>query len=116
MTSPTSPTTPSVKFCQSCGKSIYERAEICPMCGVRQPMLYAPPFGSEVRGRYNRGLAAVFALLLGGFGVHKFYLGKVGQGLLYLVFCWTFIPTIVGFIEGIIYLTKSDEQFAAEYG
>jgi hypothetical protein len=111
----TSPTTSSVKFCQACGRSILERAEICPLCGVRQPMMYAPPYGA-VRPRHNRVIAAVFALLLGGLGVHKFYLGKIGQGVLYLVFCWTFIPTIVGFIEGIIYLVKSDDDFAADYG
>jgi TM2 domain-containing membrane protein YozV len=64
----------------------------------------------------NRTAAALFAIFLGGLGIHKFYLGQVGQGVLYLVFCWTFIPTIVGFIEGIIYLTKSDQDFAAEYG
>lgn len=32
----------------------------------------------------------------------------------YLVFCWTFIPAIVGLVEGIIYLTKSDAAWAAE--
>ena len=58
----------------------------------------------------------MFALLLGGFGIHKFYLGRVGQGILYLIFCWTFIPALVGFIEGIIYLTMSDEDFEKKYG
>ncbi|RRB43410.1 TM2 domain-containing protein, partial [Escherichia coli] len=53
---------------------------------------------------------------LGGFGVHKFYLGKIGQGFLYLIFCWTFIPAIIAFIEFIIYLCDSDEKFARKYG
>ncbi|MFX8824810.1 TM2 domain-containing protein, partial [Acinetobacter baumannii] len=57
-----------------------------------------------------------FALLLGGFGAHKFYLGRVGQGILYLIFCWTFIPAIIAFIEGILYLCSSDEDFAKKYG
>ena len=78
-------------------------------------MIYAPPLGYHSPSGRNRTAAALFALFLGGFGVHKFYLGKVGQGILYLVFCWTFIPTIIGFIEGIIYLTKSDQEFAFEY-
>jgi TM2 domain-containing membrane protein YozV len=112
----TSPTTTSVKFCHACGRSIDARAEICPLCGVRQPMAYAPALGANSPSGRNRVAAALFALLLGGLGVHKFYLGKVGQGVLYLIFCWTFIPAIVGFIEGIIYLTKSDQEFAAEYG
>ena len=59
--------------------------------------------------------AGILAILLGGFGVHKFYLGKVGMGILYLVFCWTGIPGIVGLIEGIIYLTCSDDEFQTKY-
>ena len=79
-------------------------------------MTYAAPLGGNSPSGRNRTTAALFALLLGGLGVHKFYLGKVGQGVLYLIFFWTFIPAIIGFIEGIIYLTKSDQEFAAEYG
>lgn len=113
----TSPTTTSVKFCHACGRSIDARAEICPLCGVRQPMAYSPvSLGQNIPSSRNRTAAALFAIFLGGLGIHKFYLGQVGQGVLYLVFCWTFIPTIVGFIEGIIYLTKSDQDFAEEYG
>lgn len=55
--------------------------------------------------------AGVLGIFLGGLGIHKFYLGKVGMGILYLVFCWTYIPAIVGFIEGIVYLCSSDENF-----
>lgn len=43
----------------------------------------------------------LWAFLLGGLGAHKFYAGKAGQGLLYLLFCWTYIPPIVSFIEAI---------------
>lgn len=55
--------------------------------------------------------AGILGILLGGLGIHKFYMGKIGMGILYLCFCWTFIPGIVGFIEGIIYLCSSDENF-----
>lgn len=41
----------------------------------------------------------LFALLLGGLGLHHFYLGETGWGILYLLFCWTGIPTLLGFIE-----------------
>lgn len=41
-------------------------------------------------------------LFLGGFGAHKFYEGKVLLGILYVVFCWTFIPSILAFIDLII--------------
>jgi TM2 domain-containing membrane protein YozV len=40
----------------------------------------------------------------------------VGLGILYLLFCWTFIPSVIGLIEGIIYLTMTDQAFAAKYG
>ncbi|MFC0215540.1 TM2 domain-containing protein [Paenibacillus chartarius] len=63
----------------------------------------------------NRITAAILALLLGGLGAHKFYLGKIGLGIVYLIFCWTWIPTIIGFIEGIIYLVNSDESFALKH-
>ena len=60
--------------------------------------------------------AGVLAILIGVFGVHKFYLGKPGQGLLYLLFSWTGIPAIAGLIEGILYLVSTDEAFAEKYG
>ncbi|MFE0412395.1 TM2 domain-containing protein, partial [Citrobacter freundii] len=60
--------------------------------------------------------AVIIALFLGGIGVHKFYLGKVGMGILYLIFCWTLLPAIIAFFEGIIYLCTSDEDFAKKYG
>lgn len=98
---------PDEQYCSSCGEIIKAEAEICPECGVRQ----RPPASS---GK-DRTTAGIFALLLGGIGAHKFYLGKTGQGVLYLCFSWTLIPAIIGFIEGIIYLTKSDEEFQRAY-
>ena len=64
----------------------------------------------------DRLVAIVLALFLGSVGMHKFYLGKVGQGIIYAVFFWTYIPTLIGWIEAIRYLMKSDEAWAAEYG
>lgn len=63
----------------------------------------------------SRVAAGILGILLGGFGIHKFYLGKWGQGILYLIFCWTYIPSIISFIEGIIYLISSDENFARKH-
>ncbi len=60
-------------------------------------------------------MAALFGILLGGLGIHQFYLGRIGLGILYVVFCWTLVPAIVGFIEGIIYLSMSDAAFSAKY-
>ena len=41
----------------------------------------------------------LLALFLGTFGIHHFYLRRMGLGVLYCLFCWTGIPTILGFIE-----------------
>ncbi|MDR0762239.1 MAG: NINE protein [Campylobacteraceae bacterium] len=94
------------KFCSECGNIIKAKAEICPKCGVRQRL------ASESKNRIN---AALFAVFLGGFGAHKFYLGKTGQGILYLIFFWTLIPALIAFVEFIIYLIMSDEEFNAKY-
>lgn len=101
---------PDEKYCVECGAIIRAKAEICPKCGVRQPY----PTGGMPSGR-NRVAAAILAFLLGGLGAHKFYLGQIFWGVMYLLFCWTFILSIVALIEGIIYLTTSDEAFAAKY-
>ena len=54
----------------------------------------------------NKVSYCVLALFLGGIGVHKFYAGQIGTGICYLLFCWTFIPGIIAFIEAIIALCK----------
>lgn len=94
-------------FCRGCGKEIHESATSCPQCGAVQRTKSTSK---------NKTTAAIFAILLGGFGAHKFYLGQTGLGILYLVFCWTFIPAIVAFFEFIIYLTMSEDSFALKYG
>ena len=43
--------------------------------------------------------AILWALFLGGIGAHKFYMGQIGLGILYLLFVWTYIPSIIAFIE-----------------
>jgi TM2 domain-containing membrane protein YozV/ribosomal protein L40E len=102
------------KYCQDCAAVISSRAEICPKCGVRQPGVVVA--NGKAVGKKSKIAAGLFALLLGGIGVHKFYLGRAGVGILYLLFCWTFIPAIIALVEGIIYLTMSDENFAEKYG
>jgi TM2 domain-containing membrane protein YozV len=66
-----------------------------PVLGRR--FAYLPPVEcQEDHVMKDKTTAAILSLLLGGLGVHKFYLGKGVWGLLYLVFCWTFIPAIIG--------------------
>jgi len=97
-------------YCSSCGEVIKKEAEICPKCGVRQKS------HSHSEGEKSKVVAGILGILLGGIGAHKFYLGNIGMGILYLCFCWTLIPSIVGLIEGIIYLTMTDSAFKAKYG
>ncbi|RAL25504.1 hypothetical protein DL240_04655 [Lujinxingia litoralis] len=59
----------------------------------------------------SKTTAAVLAFILGGLGVHKFYLGQNGQGLLYLLFCWSGIPSLIAFVECIMLLIMSDDEF-----
>ena len=67
-------------------------------------------------GGKSKVAAGVLGILLGDFGAHKFYLGQIGIGILYLLFFWTLIPGIVGLVEGIIYLALSDYEFERRYG
>lgn len=97
------------KFCESCGKAIKEKAELCPYCGVRATRF------SRVTDK-SKTTAGVLALFLGGIGAHKFYLGKSGTGVIYLLCCWTFIPALIAVFEGISLLTMSEESFATKYG
>ena len=106
---------PDEKFCSECGSIIKAKAEICPKCGVRQASSFVN-LGAVAPNGKSKLAAALFALFLGSFGIHKFYLKRVGMGILYLVFCWTFIPSVLGFIDAILLLIMSDEDFYREYG
>lgn len=63
----------------------------------------------------SKVVAGILGILLGGWGIHKFYLGKVGAGILHILFWWTGIPTIIGVIEGIIYLVSDEKTFQQKY-
>lgn len=64
----------------------------------------------------NRVTVGVLAILLGGLGIHKFMLGMPGPGIIMIILsCCAGVGGIIGLIEGIIYLTKTDEQFYQEY-
>jgi len=104
-----------IRCCNECNSQINMRAEICPFCGVRQ---FTPAYNEGCRGGggKNKMAAGLFAILLGSFGIHKFYLGEVGMGIIYLLFSWSVIPAVAGLVEGIIYLTMSDEEFDRKYG
>lgn len=68
---------------------------------------------SEVQGKHRVSKIAYIlcALFLGGLGVHKFLAGKWVLGIIYIVFCWTFIPAIVALVEAIIAATKTADVY-----
>jgi TM2 domain-containing membrane protein YozV len=59
----------------------------------------------------RRSTAGLLSLLLGGLGVHHFYLGKPGAGFLFLILCWTFIPAIISLFTAIQYFSMTDDTF-----
>ena len=59
----------------------------------------------------NKGIYIGLCLLLGGLGIHKFYAGKWIMGILYLLFCWTYVPTVTALIGFLIAaFQRSDES------
>ena len=82
----------------------------------QQPqVVYVQQVPSAPKCSKSKTTAGVLGLLLGSLGAHKFYLGKIGQGILYLLFCWTYIPGIIGFFEGLHYLTMKEEAFCQKF-
>ncbi|SEF49948.1 TM2 domain-containing membrane protein YozV [Halpernia humi] len=63
----------------------------------------------------NKITATLLALFFGGFGFHKFYLGLTKLGVIYLLFCWTFIPAIIAFFEFLILAFMSESKFNMKY-
>lgn len=93
----------SIMFCKHCGSEMSEEALACPKCG----------HPTVEKGTKSKVAFVLLALFLGGLGIHRFYLGNWGLGLLMLVFCWTGIPVIVAAIEAIVIgLRKDDPRFA----
>src|SRR4051812_21863344 len=88
------------KLCSECGQLINVKAEICPKRGVRQ-MGATTSYGAMAPNGKSRLAAALFAIFLGGIGIHN--LGKLGQG--HSVSSLLDINTsVIGVIDGIVYL------------
>lgn len=91
----------ATKYCVTCGESIHMQAEICPKCGVRQPII-AGMDAATITGK-SQIAAGLFALFLGGFGIHYFYLGEAKSGKTILIA--TLISGVLSLVAiGILFL------------
>jgi len=73
------------KFCSTCGAIILEKAEICPKCGVRQAVVSEKKTAVENASEKDWLTTLLLAIFVGGFGVHRFYVGKIGTGIIMLI-------------------------------
>lgn len=134
--------------CSECGHQVSDKAKTCPSCGCpieaqlpppipepeqpqqTQPQATPPTPPTQQIGVFDngpsgkcRGVAALFAFFLGGFGVHYFYVGKTGAGVLFLlatlIFCWTIlIPlavSVICLIQTIRLFIMTSEEFEEKY-
>ena len=66
--------------------------------------------------RKSKKIATILAFpVLGGFGIHKFYLGQIGKGIVYFIFSALLIPAIISLFEFVSYLTMSIEKFDSKF-
>ncbi len=117
------------RYCTKCGAINDDLAQYCTTCQAPltpvvgsgyQPM-QSVNAGSMVdwksMGADKKVPAGICAILLGWLGVHKFLLGYTTEGVIQLILgvltCG--LTNIIGIVEGIIYLTKSDEEFVRTY-
>lgn len=121
-------------YCTQCGSANDDYAQTCAHCqaplpqiGGYQPIQPPPAYGSgpiqdwQARGAHKKTAAGICGILLGTFGVHKFILGYTTEGVIMLLVsvlsCGMLAigMQIIGIIEGIMYLTKPDEEFVRTY-
>jgi TM2 domain-containing membrane protein YozV len=93
----------ATKPCSECGEPIRVKAELCPKCGVRQ------------KGAVNKTVLLLLSFLGGGLGLHKFYLSRPWQGVLYILFIWTGIPQLIAFVEFVVYACTSEADLNERY-
>lgn len=129
--------------CPNCSAENTGLASFCRNCGntlpdgnlnqqfYRDQQIQRHSSTGSLPGADKKILAGVFGILLGGIGIHKFIIGYNREGIIMLssqliswilaiascgmLFFLPFLVCVVGFVEGVVYLTKSDEEFVQTY-
>ena len=123
------------RYCTKCGAVNDEIAQYCTNCQAQ----LSPPIGADpgyqpmqsvnigamtdwkAMGADKKLVAGILAILVGSLGIHKFILGYTTQGVIMLLISvlscgiLAVVSSVIGIVEGIIYLTKSDEEFVRTY-
>jgi TM2 domain-containing membrane protein YozV len=114
-------------YCPRCNTQNADTAQACYAC--QSPLTsssgYQPvqqgyggaPVAQQIPGADKKVIAGILGIVAGGFGIHKFILGYTTEGIIQiaLTFITCGVGSIIGLVEGIIYLTKSDEDFVRTY-
>ena len=121
------------RYCTKCGAVNDEMAQYCTNCQAE----LTPPIGTgyeplqsvnmgamtdwKSQGADKKIVAGILAILVGSLGIHKFILGYTSQGVIMLLVSvlscgiLAVVSSVIGIVEGVIYLTKSDEEFVRTY-
>ncbi|HET6976807.1 MAG TPA: NINE protein [Pyrinomonadaceae bacterium] len=121
------------RYCTKCGAINDEMAQYCTNCqspltapiGAGYQPMQAVNMGAmqdwKAMGADKKLVAGILAILVGSLGIHKFILGYTTQGVIMLLVSvlscgiLAVVMSVIGIVEGIIYLTKSDEEFVRTY-